>query len=94
MSQTDTPTSRELLEMMQGDPEEVLREHTELLREIRDAARDHGLPVYFKQSADRYNERGKALVEENMTRTVLRELPALPDALADARPDLAAEVVA
>lgn len=62
-------------------------------REIRDAARDHDLPVYFKQSAARYNETGRALVEENLTRTVLRELPPLPDQLADSRPDLLEKVV-
>jgi len=62
-------------------------------REIRDAAREEGLPVFFKQSANRHNERGKALVEENMTRTVLRELPPLPDELSDTRPDLGEQVV-
>lgn len=72
-------------------------------REIRDAAKEHGLPVFFKQSSAAQNEQGKRLAEAgedlNMARlmgagsTAYRELPALPEAMADARPDLADQVV-
>ncbi|GGO03656.1 DUF5131 family protein [Haloarcula pellucida] len=67
-------------------------------REIRDAAKAQGIPVFFKQSSARYPERGRRLAEagEGLNEAALlgadqteyRELPELTPALRDARPDL------
>lgn len=72
-------------------------------REIRDAAKDTGTPVFFKQSSASQPERGRRLAEagEDLNEAALlgaetntyRELPELPDALREARPDLAEQEV-
>lgn len=88
----------------ESGPDEVRREMDHAwAREIRNAAKDRGLPVFFKQSSAPRNEQGKRLAEAgedlNMAAllgagsTAYRELPALPEAMADARPDLADQVV-
>lgn len=87
-----------------GDPD-VRREMDHAwARAIRDAARDYDIPYFFKQSSADYPETGRALAEEHASYnearlqggdlTEYRELPdALTPALAEARPDLVAEVV-
>ena len=59
MSQTNPPTSRELLEMIQGDPEEVLREHTDLLEEMKEETDNETLADYIEARLDQFrNEDG------------------------------------
>lgn len=48
MSTTDDPTSDELLEMMQGDPEDVLREHQDLLEEMKEETDSEVLADYIE----------------------------------------------
>jgi protein gp37 len=67
-------------------------------REIRDAAKDLDIPVFFKQSSAAYPERGRRLAEEGPSlteadslgaeTTEYRELPELPPSLREARPEL------
>lgn len=47
-------------------------------RAIRDQCERDDVAFFFKQSAGQQPEQGQALVEENLTRTVHRELPDLP----------------
>lgn len=88
----------------ESGPEDDRREMDhEWAREIRDATKEQGLPFFFKQSSAGKSEQGKRLAEAgedlNMAAllgagsTAYRELPALPEAMADARPDLADQVV-
>jgi len=73
-------------------------------RAIRDSARYHELPVFFKQSSAESPEQGRALAEEHADYreakleggelTVYREFPdALTDELEADRPDLAEQVI-
>jgi len=72
-------------------------------REIRDAAEANGIPVFFKQSSAANPERGKRLAEDGRDvqeaeelgaeTTAYRELPELPTALREERPDLADQEV-
>lgn len=72
-------------------------------REIRDQAKELDLPVFFKQSSAAKPEQGKRLAEEGATlqeaadlgaeTTAYRELPELPTALREERPDLADQEV-
>ncbi|AJF28098.1 hypothetical protein SG26_20330 (plasmid) [Haloarcula sp. CBA1115] len=72
-------------------------------REIRDAAKVNGIPVFFKQSSARHPERDRQLAEagEDLNeaallgakRTAYREFPELPPSLRATRPDLADQEV-
>jgi protein gp37 len=73
-------------------------------RQVRDAARANGVPVYFKQSSAASPEQGRALAEQHADYreaklaggelTRLREFPdAFTDALEAARPELANKVI-
>lgn len=56
MSTTEDPTSDELLEMMQGDPEDVLREHTDLLEEMQEETDNETLADYIGALLDRFED--------------------------------------
>lgn len=50
----DEPTSEELLEMMQGDPEAVLREHQDLLEEMREETESDILAEYIDARLNKF----------------------------------------
>jgi protein gp37 len=72
-------------------------------REVRDAAREVGIPVFFKQSSGRHSEEGRELAERGSSlsearekgyeTTTIREFPSLPDQILEAKPELEHSVV-
>lgn len=83
----------------ESGPDEVRRDMDHAwAREIRDAAKANGLPVFFKQSSGYQPEQGRKLAEKgrdlNEARllgaesTPYRELPPLPDSFLEERPEL------
>lgn len=55
MNSTSPPTSDELLDMMQGEPREVLREHRDLLMEMREETDNDVLARYIDNLLDEFN---------------------------------------
>ncbi len=58
MNSTSPPTSDELLEMMQGEPRAVLRDHRELLEEMRDETDSDVLAEYIDRLLEEFDEDG------------------------------------
>lgn len=60
MSRAQDASADELLEMMQGDPEDVLRDNMELLEEMRDETDSEVLTDYIDALLNQFREEDEA----------------------------------